>query len=83
MTAPLVFAKNIEAIPAPSMDGICISATEISTFGNPPTTTEADCKFNKPNTLENIPKTPSTPLNIARPTKAITPTIMIDRNSLL
>ena len=60
-TTPLVLAKNAEVIPLPRSAGICISATEISTFGNPPTTTEADCKESKPNNEENIPIIPSIP----------------------
>ena len=80
---PSVLAKNIDVIPAPSMLGICISATEISTFGNPPTATDADCKLSSPNTLENIPVTPSIPWNTARPANAITAIATIERNSLL
>ena len=75
---PLVLAKNMEFIPAPSIDGCCISATEISTFGNPPTTTDADCKLNNPVKLPNIPITPSTPLKTASPAKPITPKITSD-----
>lgn len=51
---PQMFAKNIDVIPTPNMVGICISATEISTFENPPYNNDSDCKLGKPNTLENI-----------------------------
>ena len=78
-TTPLVFAKNAEVIPLPSKLGICISATETNTFGNPPTTREADCKESKLNKLPKIPVTPSRPLKSARPTNPMTPKIMIDK----
>ena len=60
---PLELASKNESIPAPSILGICNSATEISTLGNPPTTVEVDCKDNKLVKLPNIPITPSTPIN--------------------
>ena len=78
---PSVLAKNAAFIPEPIKLGICISATEISTLGKPPTTTEADCKFNKLNTLPNIPKAPSTPLNTISPPNPIIPIIIIDQKS--
>ena len=74
-------ASKNESIPAPSILGICNSATEISTLGNPPTTVEVDCKDNKPVKLPNIPSTPSTPLNAARPINPITPKITMDIKS--
>ena len=81
MTTPLVLAKNAEVIPLPSKDGICISATETSTLGKPPTTLEADCKLNKPVKLPNIPNTPSMPLKTARPANPMIPKITIDNNA--
>ena len=78
---PLVLAKNIEFIPAPSMDGCCISATETSTLGNPPTTLDADCKLNNPVKFPNIPNTPSTPLKTASPANPITPRITSDNSA--
>ena len=78
---PSVLAKNAAFIPDPIKLGICISATEISTLGKPPTTTEADCKLSKLNTLENIPNTPSTPLNATSPPNPTTPNITTDKKS--
>ena len=80
-TTPLVLAKNIDCIPGPNKLGICISATEISTLGKPPTTVEADCNESNESNLPNIPVTPSTPWKIARPIKATTPIKIIDKNS--
>ena len=80
-TTPFVLAKNADVIPPPSKLGICISATEISTLGNPPIVLEADCNESNPVTLPKMPKTPSIPWKIARPTKPITPNIMIDKSS--
>ena len=80
-TAPEVLAKNAEPIPEPNKAGICISATDISTLGKPPITTEADCKLSNPNTCEKIPVTPSNPLRIAKPINPTTNTSTTDKKS--
>ena len=77
-TAPLVLARNNEFIPLPSMDGICISATDTSTLGKPEIVLDADCNESNESKLPNNPVTPSIPWKIARPIKPITPKRTMD-----